>query len=45
MTNLVSFDNVFEFSKQLGLYVRAQVDHRSGQAVVLKKRNATCVKE
>lgn len=35
-THLVSFDDVFQFPKQFLLYVRAQVDDRSRQAVVLK---------
>lgn len=34
--HLMPFDDVFQFSKQLRLYVRTQVDDRSCQAVVLK---------
>lgn len=35
-TNLMSFDDVFQFPEQLWLDVRAQVDDGSCQAVVLK---------
>lgn len=34
-THLMSFDDVFQFSEQFCLDVRAQVDDRSRQAVVL----------
>ena len=33
----MSFDDVFQFSEQLWFYVRAQVDDRSSQTVVLKE--------
>lgn len=38
----MSFDDVFQFPKKLLLYVGAQVDDRSSQAVVLKPSNTTC---
>lgn len=39
----MSFDDVFQFPEQFWLYVRAQVDDRSCQAVVLKLRNVADV--
>lgn len=35
----MSFDDVFEFSKQFWFDVRAQVDDGSGEAVVLQGKN------
>lgn len=40
---LVSFDDIFQFPKQFWFYVRTQVDDRSCQAVVLKRRNGSNV--
>lgn len=40
----MSFDNVFEFSKQLWFNVSTQVDDWSGQAVVLKIHSISTVR-
>lgn len=36
--HLMPFDDVFQFPEQFWFYVRAQVDDRSCQAVVLKNK-------